>query len=67
MNPKRINIISTAEFAEVRDEPETVFQELVIERVILTFLIVALVVSLVHLGKRGVADVADRAKQQSAC
>ena len=55
-------LVLTAEFAEVRDKPETVFQALVIELVILTFLIVALVVSLVLLRKRGVADVADRAK-----
>ena len=55
-------LVLTAEFAELRDKPESVFQIVVVELVILTFLIVALVVSLVLLRKRGVADVADRAK-----
>lgn len=59
-------LVLTAELAEVRDKPVTVFQGLIIELVILTFLIVALVVSLVLLRKRGVADVADREKSQSA-
>ena len=53
-------LVVTAEFAELRDKPESVFQIVVVELVILTFLIVALVVSLVLLRKRGV--VADRAK-----
>jgi hypothetical protein len=50
----------TAEFAQVHDEPETVFKHFIIELVVLT-VIVALVVSLVLLRKRGVAIVAKRA------
>jgi len=51
----------TAEFAQVHDEPETVFRHFVIELVVLTVLIVALVISLVLLRKRGVAAAAERA------
>lgn len=54
-------LVLTAEFAQVRDQTEIVFQHLVIELAVLTFLIVALVVSLVLLRKRGVVAVAERA------
>jgi uncharacterized membrane protein (DUF373 family) len=54
-------LVLTAEFAQVHDEPETVFKHFVIELVVLTVLIVALVISLVLLRKRGVAAVAERA------
>jgi hypothetical protein len=54
-------LILTAEFAEVKDESGPVFQHLIIELAVLTFLIVALVVSLVLLRKRGGAVVAERA------
>ncbi len=54
-------LVLTAEFAQVHDEPETVFKHFVIELVVLTVLIVALVISLVLLKKRGVAMVAERA------
>ncbi len=54
-------LVLTAEFAQVHDEPETVFKHFVIELVVLTVLIVALVISLVLLKKRGVAVVAERA------
>ncbi len=37
----------TAEFAQIKDQTELVFQHLIIELAVLTFLIVALVVSLV--------------------
>ncbi|MBA3357335.1 MAG: hypothetical protein H0U18_15635 [Pyrinomonadaceae bacterium] len=53
-------LVLTAEFAEIRDKPETVFQHLIVELAVLTFLIVALVFSLVLLRKRGVAAVAER-------
>ena len=45
------------------DEPETVFKHFIIELVVLTVLIVALVFSLVLLRKRGVATDAKRATQ----
>lgn len=51
-------LVLTAEFAEVRDKPEILFQHLVVELVVLTFLIVAVVVSLILLRKRGVGVVA---------
>jgi hypothetical protein len=54
-------LVLTAEFAQVRDQTEIVFQHLIIELAVLTFLIVALVVSLVLLKKRGVVAVAERA------
>jgi uncharacterized membrane protein (DUF373 family) len=54
-------LVLTAEFAELKDETEPVFQHLIIELAVLTFLIVALVVSLVLLRKRGGAVVAERA------
>ena len=50
----------TAEFAQVHDEPEAVFKHFIVELVMLTVLIVALVVSLVLLRKRGVTTVAER-------
>ena len=54
-------LVLTAEFAEVKDEPEPVFQHIIIELAVLTFLIVALVISLVLLRKRGATTVAERA------
>ena len=54
-------LVLTAEFGEVRDQTDIVFQHLVVELAVLTFLIVALVVSLVLLRKRGSAAVAERA------
>ena len=54
-------LVLTAEFAQVRDQTEIVFQHLVIELAVLTVLIVALVVSLVLLRKRGMAAVVERA------
>jgi uncharacterized membrane protein (DUF373 family) len=54
-------LVLTAEFAQVHDEPETVFKHFVIELIVLTVLILALVISLVLLRKRGVAAVAERA------
>ena len=54
-------LVLTAEFAQVRDEPETVFKHFIIELVVLTVLIVAPVFSLVLLRKRGVANIAERA------
>ena len=54
-------LLLTAEFSQVHDQPETVFKRFVIELAVLTALIVALVVSLVLLRKRGTAAVAERA------
>lgn len=54
-------LVLTAEFAQVPDQTDLVFQHLIIELAVLTFLIVALVVSLVLLRKRGVAAIAERA------
>jgi uncharacterized membrane protein (DUF373 family) len=54
-------LLLTAEFGQVKDEPEMVFKHFVIELSVLTALIVALVASLVLLRKRGVAAVAERA------
>ncbi|MDX6445618.1 MAG: hypothetical protein QOH71_2692 [Blastocatellia bacterium] len=54
-------LVLTAEFAQVHDEPETVFKHFIIELVVLTFLIVALVSSLILLRKRGIETVAKRA------
>ncbi len=53
-------LVLTAEFADIRDQPETKFQHLIVELSVLTFLIVALVLSLVLLRKRGVAVVSER-------
>lgn len=55
-------LVLTAEFADIRDQPETMFQHLIVELSVLTFLIVALVLSLILLRKRGVAGVAEREK-----
>jgi hypothetical protein len=54
-------LVLTAEFAQIKDQTEPVFQHLIIELAVLTFLIVALVLSLVLLRKRGGAAVAERA------
>jgi uncharacterized membrane protein (DUF373 family) len=54
-------LVLTAEFAQIHDEPETFFKHFVIELIVLTVLIVALVVSLVLLRKRGITAVAERA------
>jgi hypothetical protein len=54
-------LVLTAEFAQVREQTDIVFQHLIVELAVLTFLIVALVVSLVLLRKRGVEAVAERA------
>jgi uncharacterized membrane protein (DUF373 family) len=54
-------LVLTAEFAQVHDEPETVFKHFIVELVVLTVLIMALVFSLVLLRKRGVTTVAERA------
>jgi len=54
-------LVLTAEFAQVKDQTEVGFQHLIIELAVLTFLIVALVLSLVLLRKRGVTTVAERA------
>jgi len=54
-------LVLTAEFAEIKEQTAEVFQHLIVELTVLTFLIVALVVSLVLLRKRGVTTVAERA------
>lgn len=54
-------LVLTAEFAQVKDQTEVGFQHLIVELAVLTFLIVALVLSLVLLPKRGVTTVAERA------
>ena len=54
-------LVLTAEFAQAHDQAETVFKHFVIELVVLTFLIIALVISLVLLRKRGLSNVAERA------
>ncbi len=51
----------TAEFAQVKEQTEVGFQHLIVELGVLTFLIVALVLSLVLLRKRGVTTVVERA------
>lgn len=53
-------LVLTAEFGQIKDQTEPVFQHLIIELAVLTFLIVALVLSLVLLRKRGTSVVADR-------
>jgi uncharacterized membrane protein (DUF373 family) len=53
-------LVLTAEFAEVKDETGPVFDHLITELAVLTFLIVAIVVSLVLLRKRGVAQGVER-------
>lgn len=54
-------LILTAEFAQVHEQTDLLFRRFVIELVVLTVLIIALVVSLVLLRKRGVDAVAERA------
>ena len=54
-------LVLTAEFAQIKEQTAEVFQHLIVELAVLTFLIVALVVSLVLLRKRGVTTVAERA------
>ena len=54
-------LVLTAQFAELKEEVDLVFRHLIIELAVLTFLIVALAVSLVLLRKIGVAAVAERA------
>jgi len=54
-------LVLTAEFAQAHAQSETIFKHFIIELVVLTFLIVALVISLVLLRKRGLANVAERA------
>ena len=53
-------LVLTAEFSQINELPETVFKRFIIELVVLTVLIVALVVSLVLLRKRGGTAVAER-------
>jgi hypothetical protein len=53
-------LVLTAEFAEVKDETGPVFNHLITELAVLTVLIVAIVISLVLLRKRGIAAVAER-------
>ncbi len=54
-------LVLTAEFAEIKQQTDVVFEHLIVELAVLTFLIVALVASLVLLRKRGVTTVAERA------
>jgi hypothetical protein len=53
-------LVLTAEFAQIQDQPESVFRRFITELVVLTVLIIALVVSLVLLRKRGSAAAAER-------
>ena len=54
-------LVLTAEFADIKEQTEPAFQHVIIELAVLTVLIVALVMSLVLLRKRGVTTVAERA------
>ena len=54
-------LVLTAEFAQIKEQTDVVFQHLIVELAVLTFLIVALVVSLVLLRKRGITTVTERA------
>ena len=54
-------LVLTAEFSEVKDQPEEVFRHLIVELAVLTFLIVTLVISLVLLRRRGEKVAAERA------
>lgn len=54
-------LVLTAELAQVHQHTDEVFRRFVVELVVLTVMIVALVVSLVLLRKRGVDAVAERA------
>lgn len=53
-------LVLTAEFPQLKDQEQPVFQHLVIELAVLTVLILALVVSLVLLRKRGVEKAVER-------
>jgi uncharacterized membrane protein (DUF373 family) len=54
-------LVLTADFGELHNQPEAVFQHLVMELAVLTLLIVTLVISLFLLRKRGGRAVAERA------
>ena len=54
-------LVLPAELAQVHEQTDVVFQRFVIELVVLTVLIIALVISLVLLRKRGVEAAAERA------
>jgi uncharacterized membrane protein (DUF373 family) len=54
-------LVLTAEFAQVSLENQPVFNRFIVELVVLTVLIVALVICLVLLRKRNLATVAERA------
>jgi uncharacterized membrane protein (DUF373 family) len=54
-------LVLTAEFAELHDKPDAVFQHFIAELAVLTLLIVTLVLSLFLLRKTGGAVVAKRA------
>lgn len=54
-------LVLTAEFAQVQEQTDQLFRRFIVELVVLTVLIVALVLSLVLLRKRGVDAVAERA------
>ncbi|MFN2493316.1 MAG: phosphate-starvation-inducible PsiE family protein [Pyrinomonadaceae bacterium] len=54
-------LVLTAEFARIKEQTAEVFQHLIVELAVLTFLIVALVISLVLLRNRGVTAIAERA------
>ncbi len=54
-------LVLTAEFTQVSDQPDIAFKRFIVELLVLTVLIVALVTCLVLLRKRGVAAVAERA------
>ena len=54
-------LVLTAELAQVHQQSEEIFRRFLIELVVLTVLIVALVFSLVLLKKRGVDVAAERA------
>src|SRR5215813_6315467 len=54
-------LILTAEVAQVHEQPDTTFQRFIIELGVLTVLIVALVVSLILLRRRGAEVSAERA------
>ena len=53
-------LVLTAEFGQIQALSDEIFRRFVIELVVLTILIIALVVSLVLLKKRGVPPVAER-------
>lgn len=53
-------LVLTAEFPQLKDQEQPVFEHLVIELAVLTVLVVALVVSLVLLRKRGIEKAVER-------